>query len=33
MEHLDASIARSTVLSDEITALMPEAMNRRTYTM
>ncbi|MBE5202340.1 MULTISPECIES: zinc transporter ZntB [Pectobacterium] len=33
LEDLDASIARTTVLSDEITALMTEAMNRRTYTM
>ncbi|MEH0876141.1 zinc transporter ZntB [Pectobacterium cacticida] len=33
LEDLDASIARTTVLSDETTALMTEAMNRRTYTM
>ncbi|MDX5627006.1 MULTISPECIES: zinc transporter ZntB [unclassified Brenneria] len=33
LEDLDASIARTTVLSDEITTLMTDAMNRRTYTM
>ncbi|WP_409310892.1 zinc transporter ZntB [Pectobacterium sp. B1J-3] len=33
LEDLDSSIARTTVLSDEITAQMTEAMNRRTYTM
>ncbi|MCL2896757.1 zinc transporter ZntB [Brenneria tiliae] len=33
LEDLDASISRTTVLSDEITTLMTDAMNRRTYTM
>ncbi|PWC12850.1 zinc transporter ZntB [Brenneria roseae subsp. americana] len=33
LEDLDSSIARTTVLSDEITAQMTDAMNRRTYTM
>ncbi|ATA23862.1 zinc transporter [Brenneria goodwinii] len=33
LEDLDASIARTTVLSDEVTTLMTDAMNRRTYTM
>lgn len=33
LEDLDASIARTTVLADEITTLMTDAMNRRTYTM
>ncbi|SLM63548.1 MULTISPECIES: zinc transporter ZntB [Dickeya] len=33
LEDLDASIARTTVIADEITTLMADAMNRRTYTM
>ncbi|NKI73751.1 zinc transporter ZntB [Dickeya sp. CFBP 2040] len=33
LEDLDASIARTTVIADEITTLMTDAMNRRTYTM
>ncbi|MEI7378072.1 zinc transporter ZntB [Dickeya chrysanthemi] len=33
LEDLDASIARTTVIADEITSLMTDAMNRRTYTM
>lgn len=32
-EDLDATIARTTVLVDEINALIAESMNRRTYTM
>lgn len=33
LDDLDASIARTTVLSDEITSQMTEALNRRSYTM
>lgn len=33
LDDLDASIARTTVLSDEVSNLMSEATNRRTYTM
>lgn len=33
LDDLDASISRTTVLSDEINAIMAEATNRRTYTM
>ncbi|MFC3395462.1 zinc transporter ZntB [Brenneria rubrifaciens] len=33
LDDLDSSIARTTVVSDEITAQMTEALNRRTYTM
>ncbi len=33
LEDLDGSIARTAVLSDEISSLMADAMNRRTYTM
>ena len=33
LEDLDASIARTSLLADEINALMTEAMNRRTYIM
>ncbi|KAA9001987.1 zinc transporter ZntB [Affinibrenneria salicis] len=33
LDDLDASISRTTVLADEITTLMADAMNRRTYTM
>lgn len=33
LEDLDSSIARTAVLSDEISSLMADAMNRRTYTM
>ncbi|WJV60764.1 zinc transporter ZntB [Pectobacteriaceae bacterium C52] len=33
LDDLDASIARTAVIADEITALMTDALNRRTYTM
>lgn len=33
LDDLDASVARTGVLSDEIGTVMAEAMNRRTYTM
>ncbi|WP_312394532.1 zinc transporter ZntB [Mixta calida] len=33
LDDLDASVARTAVLADEITSVMAEAMNRRTYTM
>jgi zinc transporter len=33
LEDLDASIARTSLLADEINALMTESMNRRTYIM
>ncbi|ACS85533.1 Mg2 transporter protein CorA family protein [Musicola paradisiaca Ech703] len=33
LDDLDASIARTAVIADEITSLMTDAMNRRTYTM
>ena len=33
LEDLDASIARTSLLADEINALMTEAMNRRAYIM
>lgn len=33
LDDLDASIARTTVLSDEVSNLMSAATNRRTYTM
>nr|WP_113868324.1 zinc transporter ZntB [Brenneria salicis]NMN91836.1 zinc transporter [Brenneria salicis ATCC 15712 = DSM 30166]RBP59883.1 zinc transporter [Brenneria salicis ATCC 15712 = DSM 30166]RLM29872.1 zinc transporter [Brenneria salicis ATCC 15712 = DSM 30166] len=33
LEDLDASIARTAVLSDEITTQITEALSRRTYTM
>jgi len=33
LDDLDASVARTGVLSDEISSVMAEAMNRRTYTM
>jgi len=33
LDDLDSSIARTAVLSDEITTVMADAMNRRTYTM
>lgn len=33
LDDLDASIARTAVLADEIASVMQEAMNRRTYTM
>ncbi|WAT03025.1 zinc transporter ZntB [Rouxiella chamberiensis] len=33
LDDLDASIARTAVLSDEISSLMADALNRRTYTM
>lgn len=33
LDDLDASVARTGVLSDEISTVMAEAMNRRTYTM
>lgn len=33
LEDLDASIARTSLLADEINALLAEAMNKRTYIM
>ena len=33
LDDLTASIARTAVLADEISSVMQEAMNRRTYTM
>lgn len=33
LDDLDASIARTTIITDEINTLMSEATNRRTYTM
>lgn len=33
LDDIDGSIARTTVLADEISSLMADAMNRRTYTM
>ncbi|MFT2796817.1 zinc transporter ZntB [Serratia sp. N21D137] len=33
LDDLDGSIARTAILSDEITTVMADAMNRRTYTM
>lgn len=33
LDDLDASIARTAVVSDEISSLMADALNRRTYTM
>lgn len=33
LEDLDASIARTSLLADEINTLMTEAMNKRTYIM
>ncbi|KOC90346.1 zinc transporter ZntB [Winslowiella iniecta] len=33
LDDLDASVARTAVLADEITTVMADAMNRRTYTM
>nr|WP_024968157.1 zinc transporter ZntB [Pantoea sp. IMH] len=33
LDDLDASVARTAVLADEISTVMAEAMNRRTYTM
>lgn len=33
LDDLDASVARTAVLADEIASVMQEAMNRRTYTM
>lgn len=33
LDDLDASVARTGVLSDEISSVMAESMNRRTYTM
>nr|WP_244866417.1 zinc transporter ZntB [Photorhabdus heterorhabditis] len=33
LDDLDGSIARTAVISDEITSMMADAMNRRTYTM
>lgn len=33
LDDLDASVARTTVLADEITSHMTEALNRRTYSM
>lgn len=33
LDDLDASVARTAVLADEISAVIADAMNRRTYTM
>lgn len=33
LDDLDGSIARTAILADEITTVMADAMNRRTYTM
>lgn len=33
LDDLDGSIARTAILSDEITTVMADALNRRTYTM
>ncbi|MEZ2685016.1 zinc transporter ZntB [Proteus vulgaris] len=33
LEDLDSSISRTAVIADEITSMMADAMNRRTYTM
>lgn len=33
LDDLDAGVARTAVLADEIASVMAEAMNRRTYTM
>ncbi|WP_224142465.1 zinc transporter ZntB, partial [Escherichia coli] len=33
LDDLDGSIARTAILADEISNLMADAMNRRTYTM
>lgn len=33
LDDLDASVARTGILADEISSVMAEAMNRRTYTM
>ncbi|WP_075181856.1 zinc transporter ZntB [Pantoea sp. 1.19] len=33
LDDLDACVARTAVLADEITSVMADAMNRRTYTM
>ncbi|KFK94550.1 MULTISPECIES: zinc transporter ZntB [unclassified Serratia (in: enterobacteria)] len=33
LDDLDGSIARTAIMSDEITTVMADAMNRRTYTM
>ncbi len=33
LDDLDASIARTAILADEITSLMADSLNRRTYTM
>lgn len=33
LDDLDSSIARTAILSDEITTMMADAMNRRTYIM
>ncbi|MBP2197852.1 zinc transporter ZntB [Pantoea cypripedii] len=33
LDDLDAGVARTAVLTDEIAAVLAEAMNRRTYTM
>ncbi|WP_127958322.1 zinc transporter ZntB [Serratia microhaemolytica] len=33
LDDVDGSIARTAILADEITVLMADAMNRRTYTM
>ncbi|WP_323836744.1 zinc transporter ZntB [Photorhabdus africana] len=33
LDDLDGCIARTAIISDEITSMMADAMNRRTYTM
>lgn len=33
LDDLDASVARTAVLADEISSVLADAMNRRTYTM
>ncbi|MBS0974533.1 zinc transporter ZntB [Serratia rubidaea] len=33
LDDLDGSIARTAILADEITSVLADAMNRRTYTM
>ncbi|WP_337012862.1 zinc transporter ZntB [Pantoea sp. AS142] len=33
LDDLDAGVARTAILADEVTSVMAESMNRRTYTM
>ncbi|WP_275272872.1 CorA family divalent cation transporter, partial [Pantoea ananatis] len=33
LDDLDAGVARTAVLADEVASVMAESMNRRTYTM